>query len=145
MRLACRLPIPLLALAAVVVLAPACFGRLRPGGLAPASAEAPRSPASRLAGTWYSDRAVPGDADRSLVLTLSADGRARLEVAVDRGESRSEGGRWSFGGERLTVELESASGVRRLPLVFALEGERLVPQAWDPDLYGPSGLPLHRR
>lgn len=118
---------------------PACFWRS--GGDPPASMSDPRG----LPGIYRSQLPVPEQADRSITLTLSADGHARLEVVVDRGETTTSRGFWRAVDGRLTVMVDRLDGRGRGPLVFEIEEGRLVPTSFDGALYGEQPIPLVRR
>ena len=108
------------------------------GGPAPARSE--------FVGLWAGDT-LPGDGlvGRVARLAVEADTQAMLALDfVGRG-TVYHSGRWSFRGSELTLQPSNSSGEpTELPLVWRLEGERLVPVRWNRSVYGDSGLPLRR-
>src|SRR5690606_32203092 len=104
-----------------------------------------RLPSTTLFRSYRSQLPVPEQADRSITLTLSADGHARLEVVVDRGETTTSRGFWRAVDGRLTVMVDRLDGRGRGPLVFEIEEGRLVPTSFDGALYGEQPIPLVRR
>ena len=106
------------------------------GGAAP--------PRSEFVGVWGSDT-LPGVASvpRLAVLEIQADSQAALAIEfVGRGIVHHPG-RWLSRGSELTFQpLDRNREASALPLVWRLDGERLVPLRWDKGLFGDAGLPL---
>jgi hypothetical protein len=81
-----------------------------------------------------------------VVLAIGADTAAALSVEFVGLGTTYHPGRWSASGDRLTVQPTRSDGTpNENPLVWRLEGDRLVPVEWDRNVYGPQGLPLAKR
>ncbi len=83
---------------------------------------------------------------RKLVLTLRADGSALLtEEPGSAQASRREQARWQQTQDVVLLQLLTPTGKPAgMPLVWTVSTERLLPRAWDRDLYGFSGLLMRR-
>ncbi len=102
----------------------------------------PPPPSTITAGVYHARLPAADATARVVTLWLEPGGTAILEtVFVGKGRGPVERGAWSLERDELTVRLDGAGE----PLVYAVQGDRLVPKRWDHGVYGASGLPLTRR
>lgn len=130
-----RISRTVMALAGAAALAAGCGGS---GGEGPAPRE--------FTGSWVSDTlptiAGPG---RVVRLEMRADTQAALSTEfIGRGTVFLPGF-WHARGDEMTLQpVDLQQRPNALPLVWRLKGGRLVPVRWNKELYGESGIPLHR-
>jgi len=130
-----RIGSTVVALVGAAVLGTGCGG-------SEAGGPAPRA----FTGSWISD---------SLPTTTGTVRVARFEVRADTEAVLSmefvgrgtvfQPGYWHARGAEITLQpVDLQQRPSAIPLVWRLEGERLVPVRWNKDLYGAVGVPLRR-
>jgi hypothetical protein len=123
------------AFAGAALLAAGCGGT---GGDAPA----PRA----YTGSWISDT-LPSVAGRGRVarLEMRSDTQAVLSTEFIGRGTVFLSGVWRARGNEVSLQpVDIWNRPIAVPLVWRVEGDRLVPVRWNKDLYGEAGIPLRR-
>ena len=100
---------------------------------------------ARWSGVYVSDT-LPGAVRPRLVrLTVGPDTISMYSIEFLGLGVTYHPGRWTARGDQLTMQPARGEGQpSELPFRFRLEGSQLVPLAWDKDVYGAQGVPLHK-
>jgi hypothetical protein len=84
-------------------------------------------------------------APRLMRLIVRADTTADFSIEFIGVGTTHHPGHWTADGDRLTMQPELASGTpSEFPFRWRLEGARLVPLAWDKNVYGGERVELTR-
>ena len=95
-------------------------------------------------GGWYqSDTLGGGPRPRVMRLQVRYDTTADVSVEFVGAGTTHHPGYWTPRGDELTVQPTRGDGTpNELPFRWRREGDRLIPLAWDRNIYGEQAVPL---
>jgi hypothetical protein len=98
---------------------------------------------ARWSGWYVSDTLLAGARPRVVRLAVHFDTTADVTIDFVGAGTTHHPGRWTAAGDELTMQPTRGDGTpNELPFRWRLEKDRLIPLAWDRNIYGGTGVTL---